>query len=276
MKSVDHAKQFFGRGNMPHGLIMAAEAPPASAQTSFTDSNGLFAFVFSDPALENDPAVAARVREAAYYLKGFSTLVTGKLFSDNADDVGKAFLIPPADVKEIATHLPLIGAFESEKITNSEESSAITFSTLFLKAALGLVTGAGDMELVKQTQDWLSSVGDQITISHDAKAQTYNVTIFGGLIDVVGTGAVVDIEPKFRIVGTSLSVAAVSNAIANCIKTQTFTLEFEADSFVAAVDINALADPETKADLDSLVGGGAVNQIDNSKNYFGVKKKPAS
>jgi hypothetical protein len=262
-KTIPDAKLYFR--TMPR---FAGAAASPTAPTSYTDKDGMFLFNFSDPGLLVNQDLAKRVDDAKYYLKGFMALVTGKLLSDQAN---VAFSLPPSKVLEVASNLPLLGSFISSEATNHQETTQLQFSTTFLKAGLDLVIG-NDASIVTDTLAWLTSIGGDIKISHDAKAQSYNVTIFSAMIDVVGAGLVTDIEAKFRIAGTSLAVSDVENSIANCIQTRSFTLNFEADLFTASVDLDALKDPATKADLDSFISQGQVSQIDKSKNYFGVSK----
>ena len=196
------------------------------------------------------------------------SLVTAKLFNNHAGDMQAAFTIPPSTLKDIATHLPLISSFSSSHLANHKQTTAAEFSTDFLKLALNLSIG-NDVGALKNVTDWLGTLGKQITVSASSTKNTYNVTVFSGMIEVTGVGSVINVEPQFCISGASLSVTDIKAAVSGCANARAFSLNFEADNFRAGLNMDALQDPAVKAKVDALVTAGIVQTIHDLKNDFG-------
>ena len=231
----------------------------------FTGSDGLFSMVFAGENLFDDPEIQKKVNDARYYLQGFVSLVTNKLMKGQTEP---SFNIPGTKILEIAQHLPLLANFKSSQTSNHEETTTVAFSTKFLQIAVGMAID--DPTVLKKTQDFLTSLGDQIKISHDVKATNYAVTMFSSIIEVVGEGAANTVIAKFKITSTSLNLKDVKATVASCFKYEKFKLDFEADTFVAAFDLDALNNPKVKAKIDKLVTGNLVAQVEDSENYFNV------
>mgnify|MGYP003494556319 CR=1 FL=1 len=253
-----------------------ADIPPEEPQPlESVGKQGMFALCYTDKALDMNEDVATRVKTANNILKGSTALVVGK---NNEDHPGKSFITPPGDLLEIAKNLPLLSAFKSSEATNTKSTTVVEFSAAFLETVLALGVGEADPLTLVAAQKFIQSLGETIKISADVSLLNYNVTTFSGMTDIVGSGKIVDIEPMFRIVGTSLSITDVKVAIANCgVKIESFTLNFKADVYTAALDFDAYEnDKDVQADIDQLIGGGLVQQVDKAKNYFGVKPKSKS
>ncbi|WP_375324089.1 hypothetical protein [Flagellimonas sp. GZD32] len=249
--------------------IFAAEPAKGISDESdskqFTGSDGLFTMVFAGENLFDDPKIQKKVDDARYYLQGFVSLVTNKLMKGQTD---ASFNIPGTKVLEIAQHLPLLANFKSSQTSNHEETTTVEFSTKFLQIALGMAID--DPTVLKKTQDFLTSLGDQIKVSHDVKATNYAVTMFSSAIEVIGEGDANTVIAKFKITSTSLNLSDIKTTIASCFKYEKFKLDFEADTFVAVFDLDALNNPEVKSKIDKLVTGNLVSQVEDSENYFNV------
>lgn len=270
LSKINHAMDFFAATPPITTHMLAVDAAKVSGtDDKFTAGAGLMSFAFNDEQLATDPDIVTKVTEAKYYLKGFMSLVTAKLFGDNTGNINEAFRIPPSDVKEIAVHLPLLAGFVAEEYQNHEEQSVVEFST-------SLITTILDVSLdnypgaVKKVTSWLQDLGGKITASHSGKYPTYDVTVFSGIINVTKVGGIIDIEPALQIAGASLAVSDVKNSIAGCVEKRSFTLDFDAPYFRAPFNYDALSNKKIKEKLDTLVTDGSVKQIDGSRNYFGV------
>ncbi|MCL6272525.1 hypothetical protein M3P19_00810 [Muricauda sp. 2012CJ35-5] len=249
--------------------IFAAEPSNAIVDTAgsenFTGSDGLFSMVFAGKNLFDDPKIQKKVDDARYYLQGFVSLVTNKLMKGQAEP---SFNIPGTKILEIAQHLPLLAEFKSSQTSNHDETTTVAFSTKFLEIAVGMAIE--DPTVLKKTQDFLTSLGDQIKVSHDVKATNYAFTMFSSAIEVIGEGDANTVIAKFKITSTSLNLKDVKTSIASCIKYEKFKLDFEADTFVAVFNLDALNNPAVKAKVDQLVTGNLVTQVEDSENYFNV------
>lgn len=269
VQANDSVRYFAGISPEAVHSRVASLALAAASPEKFTGESGGFLFVFSDKKLSEDAAVIKKVDEAKYYLKGFMSLVTAKLFSDNKDNVQAAFKIPPSRVKEVATHLPLMTSFESSQLNNKKHTTTTEFSTKFVEAALNLSIG-NDLVAVKGVTDWLHTMGNQIKISAKVTSTNYVITVFSGIIEVLAVGGVIDVEPQLCVSGATLSITEIKASVAGCVKTQSFTLNYEGVKFRASLNMDAMQDSKVKEAVDSLVTDGTVKTIEDSKNYFGV------
>jgi len=271
LEKIDHAMSVFA-ATPPvetHANILAT-AKAAGSDDPYSSGVGLMKFVFNDKQIASDPEVVKRVEDAKYYLKGMMSLVTAKIFGDNKDNINASFVMPPSDVKEVAVHLPLLSAFEAKEASNSESTTVVEFSkdlmTIVLDLALDDYPGA-----VEGVTKWLQSTGDQIKSSVEVTKPNYDVTIFSGVISVTKVGGVIDIEPAFQIAGASLAVADIKASLLGCVKTEHFTLNYTAPYFRAPFNFDVLEQNETvRKKMEGLITKGSVDQIENSKGYFGV------
>jgi hypothetical protein len=270
--TINRALDFFAasRPIEAHGLVGAPAPLGALDGTNFTAETGLMKFAFNDQKLADDPNVIKKVEDAKYYLKGMMSLVTAKLFSDNKNNVAAAFIIPPSQVKDIAVHLPLLSGFASGEWSQTQSLTNVQLSTDFAKFVLDVSLDDYPKAIADGVSAFLQNTGKEIQANAKANIQSYNVTVFSGVISITKVGGIIDIEPAFRIAGTSISVSDVQVAIKNCVSATSFNLNFKAQSFTAPFDYDALRDSDTKAAMDKLITKGAVEQIGSSKSYFGV------
>lgn len=258
LSQITHAQHYFGTQS---GLALNPDG--TGSGNKFTGSDGLFASVFAGKHLFTDPTHQHQVTQANYYLQGFTTLVTEKLLGTQEKP---SFNIPAIQVLEVAKHLPLLGAFESGTVENNISTTTTSFSTKFLKLALDIAID--NPTILTDAEDFISSLGNEIKLSHAAKSSNYAVTMFSGNIETKKVDGVDILVPQLKITSTTLAIKDVKVSLFDCINHQSFTLAYKAETFAAAIDIELLNNPQIKAEIDKLITNSVVNKVKQSGNYF--------